>query len=123
MDPMKQTVALDFDGVLHGYSKGWQDGSIYDPPVEGAQAFVSQLLDAGVNVVIYSTRASSFSNRVAMMGWLRRYGFPDNDWSENITDSKPMCRVMLDDRAVTFDGEFPPIETLTKFEPWMKRSG
>lgn len=29
----KKTIVFDFDGVIHRYSKGWQNGSIYDKPV------------------------------------------------------------------------------------------
>jgi len=27
-------VAIDFDGVVHGNSKGFHDGTVYDPPNE-----------------------------------------------------------------------------------------
>jgi hypothetical protein len=30
------TIAVDFDGVVHAYRRGWADGSIYDPPLPGA---------------------------------------------------------------------------------------
>lgn len=57
--PVKQpqSIAVDFDGVIHAYSGGWQDGSIYDPPMEGAQAFLEGLQKSGHAVFILSTRS------------------------------------------------------------------
>lgn len=54
---MKGTIAIDFDGVIHKYSKGWQDGSIYDEPMEGAFEAIDKLMNDGYTVFILSTRS------------------------------------------------------------------
>ena len=33
----KNTIAIDFDGVIHKNSKGFHDGTIYDEPIEGVK--------------------------------------------------------------------------------------
>ena len=49
----KKTIALDFDGVLHSYKQGWTGDTPEDPPNEGANKFVRDLLGLGYEVVIY----------------------------------------------------------------------
>lgn len=50
------TIAFDFDGVIHRYSKGWQDGSIYDEISSSWFALVNELLENSHNVFILTTR-------------------------------------------------------------------
>lgn len=51
------TVAFDFDGVIHAYTRGWQDGQIYDEPVEGIFDLIREVQTKHA-VFIYSTRDS-----------------------------------------------------------------
>ena len=44
---MGKTIVFDFDGVIHKYSKGWQDGSIYDEPTPGVSAVIEKLHNKG----------------------------------------------------------------------------
>lgn len=56
---MAKTIAIDFDGVIHQYSKGWQNGEIYDEPVKGAFKTINDLMERGFSVIIFSTRSPS----------------------------------------------------------------
>jgi len=51
------TIAINFDGVIHQYSKGWHDGSIYDRPVTGSFETIRELMEKGFSVFILSTRS------------------------------------------------------------------
>lgn len=63
---MPKTVAVDFDGVIHLYSRGWFDGTIYDPPVPFALEALTELR-TNYAVFVHTTRPS-----VEVAGWLVR---------------------------------------------------
>jgi hypothetical protein len=50
-----RTIAVDFDGVIHTYENGWQDGSIYGEFMEGAVEGLSRLMNQYA-VYIHTTR-------------------------------------------------------------------
>ena len=50
---MRKTIAFDFDGVIHKYSKGWQDGSIYDEPVVGIKEVINELHKTYYDFLLY----------------------------------------------------------------------
>lgn len=104
----KRVVAVDFDGVIHAYSKGWQDGAIYDVPVEGAQERLKLLVDWGYEVVIFTTRANPTINEDATLEihkvtlWLADNGMYEGTHFHEITALKPVAGVYIDDRALRF---------------------
>jgi len=104
-----RTVAVDFDGVVHGYSKGWHDGTIYDGPKQGAIEALRVLMGRFA-VFIHTTRDVY---DVAL--WLGRYGFeceawpalpPAEFWNTQgvllVTSRKLPAVAYIDDRAVRF---------------------
>lgn len=134
------TVAVDFDGVIHWYRRGWQDGSIYDLPMPGAVDGLNQLM-AVESVFIHTTREPE-----QVMPWLERLDFdvtidercgvcatvgPTTDcplcegsgvlafWNERgqllVTNRKLPARAYLDDRAVHFTGWDKALPDLAAF--------
>lgn len=142
MSQNRKTLCLDFDGVLHSYTSGWQGvGKIPDAPVEGAMAFLCNAVHF-FDVAIYSSRSSHLLGRWAMKRWLRQHMIQhhlDNPgvgvfdtYGEALDDAdeilerirwpwfKPAAFVTLDDRAATFNGTWPTMNSLAAFRPWNK---
>jgi hypothetical protein len=108
------TVALDFDGVIHRYSRGWQGGKIYDPPVLGAGDAVRVILDQEA-AFVFTAREDLH----AVVEWIEKeLGIPaiaDSPvtartfWNDRgillVTNKKYPARAYLDDRGVTFGVE------------------
>jgi hypothetical protein len=101
----KQTIAIDFDGVLHKYSKGWHDGSIYDVPVEGSLEAVKEL-SKKYDIVIFTARLANLNENDRMIKsfeiatWLLQNGFIK--LIKAITGQKPKAMLYIDDRALHF---------------------
>ena len=52
-----KTIAIDFDGVIHLYSNGFQGlDNVYDPPTPGARVALEQLKTLGYRLIIVSSR-------------------------------------------------------------------
>lgn len=128
----KPILCLDFDGVIHSYTSGW-DGAdvISDPPVPGALQFIVAAMEH-FTVAIYSSRSGQKGGIAAMVQWLgywsvdKEYGMPGDfdhgTWGAlQWPISKPSAFVTLDDRAITFNGTWPDLEVLKQFQPWNKR--
>lgn len=126
----KPILCLDFDGVVHSYTSGWKGArNIPDDPTPGALEFMQDALCAGWDVVIHSSRARYFGGISAMRAWLRRHT-PEGAWYEvmgmpqmedvRFTRWKPSALVTIDDRAMTFTGQWPNLLDLKNFRPWNK---
>lgn len=128
----KPILCLDFDGVIHSYTSGWKGADVIpDPPVPGALHFIVAAMEH-FTVAIYSSRSGQPGGIAAMNQWLgfwsvdTEHGMPgDFDhgaWGAIIWPTeKPAAMVTIDDRAITFTGEWPSIETLKNFKPWNKK--
>lgn len=124
--PRQKTIAIDFDGVIHGYSQGWSDGSIYDPPVEGTKEALENLKSEGYRIYIFTTRTNKIFRKKndpdqlpLIKEYLEMHRLPyDKIW----TYGKPMADVYLDDRAVPFSGNWSEaVDQIKNFETWIEK--
>lgn len=127
--PKPKILCIDFDGVLHSYTSGWQGASdIPDPPVDGAIEWIGSLVVShdrfGNNhfrVCVYSSRSKHSGGIKAMRQWLLDHGLSYKMVEAvDFPKMKPAAFLTIDDRAHCFDGNFPSIETIRTFKTWQQ---
>lgn len=134
---MKPILCLDFDGVVHLYSSGWQGAAtITDGPVPGVFDFIEKAMEH-FTVAVFSSRSHQEGGIYAMKTWLLLlWGLDllergESDYAARAVTlsreiqwpiEKPPAFLSIDDRAVCFGGlwsAYNPAELL-KFKPWNK---
>jgi len=119
-----KVAAIDFDGVIHQYSNGWQKGIIYDEVVPGAKEGVTALKDAGYHIMIYTTRTNPQFRKKGepeqydqLVQYLEKHQIPyDRIY---VGSGKPMAHLYLDDRGISFNGDWKKaVNDILKFEVW-----
>jgi hypothetical protein len=139
-------IAIDFDGVLHHYrapTPAWDAAIIHDGPTPGAMEWLRWLISDGrFNVAVFSSRNGQKGGIEAMQAALWDWVVEDlltravtSDTYEAATAAtefvakiafptdKPAAFLTIDDRALTFDGDFSDLgpDALASFQPWNRR--
>jgi hypothetical protein len=110
------TIAVDFDGVIHKYSRGWGNGDIYDDPMPGA--FMSlEILMHKEPVFIHTARSprkvadwieekSGYNIECTTRHPRKWYGVREHFWNRKgillVTNRKYPATTYVDDRGYRF---------------------
>lgn len=107
----KQTIVVDFDGVLNEYS-GYDEKELYTPR-RGVKDFL-ETLAYEYAVVIYTAR-----NTKQVVEWLIKYNL--DVYVENVTSTKPPALAYIDDRAIRFNGSYTEVINKISQKPYWQK--
>lgn len=116
----QKTIAIDFDGVLADYSNGWQGDDVFGEVVDGASAATEVLKNDGWRIIIFTTRKVSDK----LKEWLKDNKISYDYINENpdqpeSASGKVIADIYLDDRAVTFRGDWKwTVRDIAGFTPY-----
>jgi adenylylsulfate kinase len=115
MNKKQPIICIDVDGVIA--TKNKKDKSIGEP-LKGSNKFLIKLHNLGWKIIIFSCRPKKM-----LESYLKKHKLYYDEINEN-TDinsksPKPIADVYLDDRGLTFEGDFAEIlNKIENFKPW-----
>lgn len=103
---MKNTLAIDFDGVIHDHNLGFHDGTCYGEPIPGAIEAIKSL-SKKYEIIIFTCKANPKRPLIngktgpeLIWDWLEKYGL--KSCVKDITYDKINALYYIDDKAITF---------------------
>lgn len=101
-----KNLAIDFDGVIHNFNKGYHDGTCYGDPIEGSLEALKKLSE-DYNIIIFTAKAKPSRPLVdgktgteLVEDWLRKYDVLQ--YVQEITAEKPRSQIYIDDKGYHF---------------------
>lgn len=99
-------IAIDFDGVIHNFDKGYHDGTCYGDPIPGSLEAL-KALSKKYRIIIFTAKAKPSRPLVngktgveLVQEWLTKYGVLDCVYE--ITAEKPRAVLYIDDNGYRF---------------------
>ena len=109
----RNNLAIDFDGVIHNFDKGWYDGTCYGEPIDGAIDAVKQL-SKKYNLIIFTGKAlpdrplvNGKTGKQLVVEWLENHDLLQ--YIDDVTYSKPRAEYYIDDKGISFTNNWDEI--------------
>jgi len=116
-----KTICIDFDGVIHDYSKGWRGVDIFDKPIEGADKATTLLKAKGWTIIIFTTRNDTPALREFLDSNHIKYDYINYNPNQpkGSEKGKLIADIYLDDRGIQFNGDWATaVNQIINFNPW-----
>lgn len=106
-DSDKNNIAIDFDGVIHNFDKGFYDGTCYGEPILGSLESIKEL-SKKFKIIIFTAKAkpdrplvNGKTGTELVREWLFKYGVLE--YVSEITSEKPRAFLYIDDNGYRFE--------------------
>ncbi len=113
MESERNNIAIDFDGVIHNFDKGWYDGTCYGDPIEDSLESIKKIAKK-YNIIIYSSKAlpdrplvGGKNGKQLISEWLQKHKVLK--YVSEITYKKPRAEYYIDDKGIFFDNNWKEI--------------
>ena len=120
MAKMYKVICVDFDGVIHPYTKGWVGLTPdVEAPVKGVREELEALKEQKFRIVVFTTRAQTAEGVEAVKKYLELWRVPFDD----ITAQKVGAHCYIDDRSIRFNGKGKGLaDKVINFKPWLQQA-
>tara|TARA_R100000951_G_scaffold116779_2_gene130717 strand:- start:649 stop:1044 length:396 start_codon:yes stop_codon:yes gene_type:complete len=102
-----RNIAIDFDGVIHNFDKGFHDGTCYGSPLINSIESIKEISQK-YNIIIFTAKAKPSRPLVdgktgteLVWEWLDKYKI--KEYITAVTSEKPRAFLYIDDKGYRFN--------------------